>query len=101
MKKGKPRVRGPAYTAGARATKQDSFLPSSGHIPFERDKNASPFPCEWPTNAIYSRRHSDTSARQKMIKGKSIPFRGLWFDTHDQREQESRTWQVHGWSNLG
>jgi hypothetical protein len=43
---GKPSVRGPAYTAGARATKHDSLLPSSGIIPVAKVQNMVAFPCE-------------------------------------------------------
>ena len=43
---GNPVVKGPAYTAGARAIKTDSFFPKEGHIPREREMNARPFPWE-------------------------------------------------------
>jgi hypothetical protein len=49
---GKPVVRGPAYTAGASATKTESFLPSDGHMPRESEMKASPLPWECPMKAI-------------------------------------------------
>ncbi len=41
---GNPVVNGPAYTAGARAMKTESFLPREGHIPREREMKVRPFP---------------------------------------------------------
>jgi hypothetical protein len=41
---GKPVVRGPAYTAGARAMKTVSLFPKEGYMPREREMKARPLP---------------------------------------------------------